>query len=52
MGLYCDVCYGELNHTVVSCIHTVVVCVDGGRGGGSCKGIGITCKGDIMQHGV
>ena len=34
MGLYCDVCYGELNHTVVSCIHTVVVCVDGGRGEG------------------
>ena len=34
MGLYCDVCYGELNHTVVSCIHTVVVRVDGGSGEG------------------
>ena len=25
MGLYCDVCYAELNHTVVSCLHVVSV---------------------------
>ena len=35
MVLYCDVCNGELDHSVVSCLHTVVGCVDGGRGGGN-----------------
>ena len=39
MGLYCDVCYAELNHTVVSCLHTVVVCVHGGVGGVSENGL-------------
>ena len=26
---------GELDHSVISCLHTVVGCVDGGRGGGN-----------------
>ena len=39
MVLYCDVYYAELNDTVVSSLHTVVVCVHGGGGGDSENGL-------------